>query len=57
MVLHLCFYHLILFAIIWLSVILYLTWPKRSVAAPAASAVAPVDVTQPPPHVSADTRA
>jgi hypothetical protein len=38
MVSHLVFSPLVLFALIWLFVILSLTWPKRSVAAPAAPA-------------------
>jgi hypothetical protein len=38
MVSHLVLYPLLLFALIWLFVILYLTWPKRSVTAPAAPA-------------------
>jgi transposase-like protein len=35
---HLVFYPLILCALMWLCVILYRTWPKRSVTAPAAHA-------------------
>jgi hypothetical protein len=35
---YLVFYPLILCALMWLCVMLYLTWPKRSVTAPAAPA-------------------
>jgi hypothetical protein len=38
MVSHLFFYQLVLFALLWLFVILHLTWPKRSVTTPAAPA-------------------
>jgi hypothetical protein len=38
MVSHLVFYPLVLSALIWLFVIVYLTWPKRRVTAPAATA-------------------
>ena len=38
MVPHLFFYQLVLFALIWLFVILHLTWPKPGVTAPAVPA-------------------
>ena len=38
MVLHHFYYQLALLALVWLFVILHLTWPKRGVTAPAAPA-------------------
>jgi hypothetical protein len=38
MVSYLVFYSLVLYALMWLFVILSLTWPKRSRTAPAAPA-------------------
>jgi IS1 family transposase len=38
MVSHLFFYQLVLFAFIWLFIILHLTWPQRAVTVPAAPA-------------------
>jgi hypothetical protein len=42
------YYQLALLALIWLFVILHLTWPKRDVTALAAPEIIPPSATAPP---------
>ena len=51
MVSHHFFYQLVLFALIWLFVMLHLTWPKRTVTAPAT----PLSLSPSSPSATAPT--